>query len=60
MKDFSWSEVCLMYKMYVNTVLTKEMIQFQLPAENTIGVPASQPQGFNLVCPIKPCCRTQL
>jgi hypothetical protein len=60
MKDFSWSEVCLILETYVNTVLTKEMIQFELPAADTVGIPAGQLQGFNLVCPIKPCCHTQL
>jgi hypothetical protein len=46
--------------MYVNTMLTKEMIQLQLPAVDTIGIPAGQPQGFNLVCPIKLCCHIKL
>jgi len=41
-------------------MLTKEMIQFQLPAADTVGVPAGQPQGFNLVCPMNPRCHTQL
>jgi len=36
---------------YVDPILPEEVIQFQLPAADTIGVPVGQPQGFNPVYP---------
>jgi hypothetical protein len=38
--------VGLVEEAYINAVLTEELFQFQLPAANTVGVPACQPQGF--------------
>jgi hypothetical protein len=28
------------------------MIKFQLPAVDRVGIPAGQPKGLNLVCPL--------
>jgi hypothetical protein len=33
----------------VDTMLTEELIQFQLLSANPVGVPISQPQGFSPV-----------
>jgi hypothetical protein len=38
--------VHLVQEKNINAVLTEEMLQFHLPAANTISVPINQPQGF--------------
>jgi hypothetical protein len=58
-KDFFCSKVCLI-KISVNTVLAEEMIHFQIPALDTIGVLAGQLYGFNLGCLRKPFWHIQL
>jgi hypothetical protein len=41
--------VRLVQEAYVDAVLAEEIICFQLPAANTVGVPISQWKGF---CPV--------
>jgi len=42
-------------QVYVNPVLSEEMIQFLLPAADTVDIPAGQPQGFSPRRPSRPC-----
>jgi hypothetical protein len=46
---------------YVDPVLPDEVIKFQLPAMDTlgVGVSAGEQQGFSPF-PSRPCCHTQL
>jgi len=45
---------------YVDPVLPEKVIQFLLPAADTVGIPAGQPQGFSPRRPSRPCCHIQL
>jgi hypothetical protein len=44
----------------VDTMLTEELVQFQLPAANPISILTSQLQGFSPACPPRLHCHTWL
>jgi hypothetical protein len=45
---------------HVDPVLPEEAIHFLLPAADTVGIPAGQPQDFNPRRPSRPYCQTGL
>ena len=45
---------------YVDPVLPEDIIEFQLPAVDTVGIPPGQSQGFIPCRPSTPCCDPQL
>jgi hypothetical protein len=56
----SLSEMSFSQETHMDSVLTEEIFQFQLPAANTIGTAAGQPQSFRHVRPSRPCCHIRL
>jgi hypothetical protein len=58
--DLHCPEVRLGQQAYINAMLSEEVIQFLLPAADTVSIPASQSQGFGPFSPCGPCCHIRL
>jgi hypothetical protein len=58
-EDYALPGVGLGQQTYVYALLPKKVVQFLLPAPNTVGIPAGEPRCFGR-CPSRPCCHTRL
>jgi hypothetical protein len=45
---------------YIDSALAEKIFQFQLPAANTIGIPAGEVKSFHHVRPSRPSCHIRL
>jgi hypothetical protein len=45
-EDLLCPEVRFGQQAYIDAMLAEELIQFLLPAADTVSIPANQPQGF--------------